>query len=228
MLCCKQLLHMFVTGVYHLPSCCYVLQADSSCQLSATAGGGIANNEDAVESGPDNSDNIEWLKWTGAAVLFVEGLIVRLPFAHFTSHCSTTIVVSCLLLPIQNACIGQAGRRVHISLLACSRGLPACFVSQARKDISLLSFGLFDRGSWFLSSSSYGCPSLGDGSSQHSTALLEECFSLLVSICTNLHVCTKVVVCNLLMQMQVPVCRLGNVCDAARLPVAEHFHRELF
>ncbi|KAL3160291.1 hypothetical protein ABBQ38_009683 [Trebouxia sp. C0009 RCD-2024] len=60
-------------------------KADSSCQLSATA----ANNEDAEESGPANSDNIEWLKWIGAAVLFVEGLIgllvpfcfkLRLPF----------------------------------------------------------------------------------------------------------------------------------------------------
>lgn len=51
-----------------------VVQADSSCHISATAGGTTAA---AVDSAADSSDNIEWLKWTGAAVLFVEGLLVR-------------------------------------------------------------------------------------------------------------------------------------------------------
>ena len=51
-----------------------VVQADSSCHISATAGG---NTAAAVDSAADSSDNIEWLKWTGAAVLFVEGLLVR-------------------------------------------------------------------------------------------------------------------------------------------------------
>lgn len=51
-----------------------IVQADSSCQLSATAGD---TTDAAVDSAADSSsDNIEWLKWTGAAVLFVEGLLV--------------------------------------------------------------------------------------------------------------------------------------------------------
>lgn len=57
----------------------FILQADSSCQLSATAGGTTAvgaSSDAVVESGTDSIDNIEWLKWTGAAALFVEGLIV--------------------------------------------------------------------------------------------------------------------------------------------------------
>lgn len=49
-----------------------IVQADSSCQLSTTG-----TSDAAVESAADSSDNIEWLKWTGAAVLFVEGLLVR-------------------------------------------------------------------------------------------------------------------------------------------------------
>ena len=56
-----------------------VVQADSSCQLSATAGGAtIATTATdlAIGSSTDSRGNIEWLKWTGAAVLFVEGLIV--------------------------------------------------------------------------------------------------------------------------------------------------------
>ena len=57
-------------------SCGHTLQADSSCQLSATAGGVTANSEAVAEPGVASSDNIEWLKWTGAAVLFVEALIV--------------------------------------------------------------------------------------------------------------------------------------------------------
>lgn len=45
-------------------------QADSSCQLAAT---GTAAAQDNVA---DVSQDIDWLKWTGAAVLFVEALIV--------------------------------------------------------------------------------------------------------------------------------------------------------
>lgn len=58
---------------------CRVLQADSSCQLSATAGGTTDGTASTENSGTASSDNIEWLKWTGAAVLFVEGLIVSTP-----------------------------------------------------------------------------------------------------------------------------------------------------
>lgn len=45
------------------------MQADSNCQLAVTS-------STAVVEATDNGDNINWLKWTGAAVLFVEALIV--------------------------------------------------------------------------------------------------------------------------------------------------------
>ena len=56
----------------------HALQADSSCQLSATGGTtaatGVTDGDADADTG--SSDDIAWLKWTGAAVLFVEGLIV--------------------------------------------------------------------------------------------------------------------------------------------------------
>ena len=51
-----------------------IAQADSNCQLSAT-GSSTAADADA-DSVTASSDDIAWLKWTGAAVLFVEALIV--------------------------------------------------------------------------------------------------------------------------------------------------------
>ena len=45
------------------------LQADSNCQLAVTS-------STAVEEATDGGDDVTWLKWTGAAVLFVEALIV--------------------------------------------------------------------------------------------------------------------------------------------------------
>lgn len=53
------------------------LQADSNCSLTVTSTSAeAASTDDSVETG---SDNITWLKWTGAAVLFVEALIVSAP-----------------------------------------------------------------------------------------------------------------------------------------------------
>ena len=46
-----------------------ILQADSNCLIDAT---GVTDADDDTGS----SHSIEWLKWTGAAILFVEALVV--------------------------------------------------------------------------------------------------------------------------------------------------------
>lgn len=45
-----------------------ILQADSNCLIDAT---GVTDADDT-----GSSHSIEWLKWTGAAILFVEALVV--------------------------------------------------------------------------------------------------------------------------------------------------------
>ena len=74
-----------------------LMQADSSCQLAPED----ANDDDG------NSHSIAWLKWTGAAVLFLEALIVSLPLSELqtSSHfCQAGLTESVFPVSPQQLC----------------------------------------------------------------------------------------------------------------------------
>ena len=96
------------------------VQADSSCQLTATAGG---TTDAAVDPAADSSNKIEWLKWTGAAVLFVEGLLVRSNiFRSFGFECSMNLVCCSQ----QGMLAGQYGSGLLECHLALQCGQTGC------------------------------------------------------------------------------------------------------